>query len=225
MAAGTAKQFLEIEGEPIVVHTLRRFEECPAIDAVIVTLPEGAAAEFLQLASRAGLRKIVRVVPGGAERQESVARGLALVRPETAGVVVVHDAVRPFVTADQIAEVVSRAEAAGAAILALRATDTVKEVDELGVVRTLDRARIALAQTPQAFRYAWLRDAFDRAAREGWEATDDASLVERAGYRVEIVEGSPFNVKITRPEDLALASFLMSRAAPKPRARPGRRGR
>src|SRR6185369_7792887 len=118
------------------------------------------------------------------------ARALATVRPETANVVAVHDGVRPFVTPEQITAVVERAAACGAALLGLRATDTVKEVDELGVLRTLDRSRVVLAQTPQAFRYAWLRDAVDRAAREGWTVTDDASLVEQAGYRVEVVEGS-----------------------------------
>jgi 2-C-methyl-D-erythritol 4-phosphate cytidylyltransferase len=209
MGGGRAKQFLELDGEPVLVHTLRRFDACPSIDSVVVALPEGEAAAFLQTAARAGIRKVARVVAGGAERQESVARALACVRPETARVVVVHDGVRPFVTPVQIAEVTNRAATAGAAILAVRASDTVKEVDELGVVRTLDRARIALAQTPQAFRYEWLRDAYERARREGWEVTDDASLVERAGYRVEIVEGSPFNLKITRPDDLALARFIL----------------
>ena len=209
MGSDRAKQFLELDGEPILVHTLRRFDACPSVDDIVVALPEGATPEFLQLAARAGLRKIARAVTGGAERQESVARALANVRPETAGVVVVHDAVRPFVTPVEISEVVNRAKLAGAAILALRASDTVKEVDELGVVRTLDRSTIALAQTPQAFRYAWLADAYERARREGWVATDDASLVERAGYRVEIVDGSPFNIKITRPDDLALARFIL----------------
>jgi 2-C-methyl-D-erythritol 4-phosphate cytidylyltransferase len=211
LGGAKAKQFLELDGEPILVHTLRRFDACPSIDAVVVALPEGAAGAFLQTASRAGIRKVVRVIAGGAERQESVARALAVVRPETANVVVVHDGVRPFVTPLQISEVVGRASVAGAAILALRATDTVKEVDELGIVRTLDRARIAFAQTPQAFRYEVLRDAYERARREGWVVTDDASLVEQAGYRIEIVEGSPWNIKITKPEDLELARFIQSR--------------
>lgn len=221
MGAETAKQFLELDGEPILLHTLRRFDACPSIDAIIVALPDGASSAFLQTAARAGLRKVARVVPGGAERQESVARALACVRPETAEVVVVHDGVRPFVTPIQIAEVTNRAKIAGAAILALKATETVKEIDELGVVRTLDRSGIALAQTPQAFRYTWLREAYERARTEGWVATDDASLVERAGHRVEIVEGSPYNIKITRPEDLALAEFILEQEFG--RSRKGRR--
>lgn len=219
MGGGTAKQFLELAGEPVLVHTLRRFDACPSIDDVVVVLPEGAAAGFLQTAAAAGLRKVSRVVAGGAERQDSVARGLAVVRPETANVVVVHDGVRPFVTPEQIAAVVERAAATGAAILAVRATDTVKEVDGDGVVRTLDRGRVALAQTPQAFRYEWFRDAVERARAGGWTVTDDASLVEQAGYPVEIVEGSPFNVKITRPEDLALARFLLEQGTGSPRRR------
>src|SRR5437867_13032215 len=109
MGGERAKQFLELDGEPVLVHTLRRFDACPSIDAVIVALPEGASAAFLETAARAGLRKIARVVAGGVERQESVARALASVRPETARVVVVHDGVRPFVTPVQIAEVTNRA--------------------------------------------------------------------------------------------------------------------
>ena len=223
MGSGTAKQFLELRGEPILIHTLRRFDAAASVDAVVVALPEGMASSFLQTASRAGIRKLARVVPGGAERQESVSRALAAIRPEGCGVVAVHDGVRPFVTPEKIDEVVRRAESAGAAILALRATDTVKEVDELGVVRTIDRSRVALAQTPQAFRHDWLRAAFERAAREGWEVTDDASLVEQAGYRVEVVEGLPFNVKITRPEDLELAEFLLAQEVGAPARRAGAR--
>ena len=205
-----AKQFLELDRDPVIIHTLRRFEACPLVDAVVVVLPADATGSFLEMASRAGLRKVERVVCGGAERRESVARGLAAVRPERGGIVVIHDGVRPFVTPEQIAAVIERAEAVGAAMLGLPATDTVKEVDGTAIVRTLDRSRIVLAQTPQAFRCDLIREAHDRARREGWDATDDAALVERAGHRVEYVEGSPLNIKITLASDLPLARFILS---------------
>lgn len=208
MGGDRAKQFLELAGEPVAIHTLRRFDECPAVDAVIVAVPADDVAMFLDLAGRAGLRKIERVIPGGAERQESVARALASIRPESAGIVVVHDAVRPFVTSEQIAEVIAAAAIHGAAILAQPASDTVKEVWDGKVVRTLDRSRIALAQTPQAFAYGILRDAHARAANEGWTVTDDASLVEQAGGTVAVVAGSSRNIKITHPDDMALAELL-----------------
>jgi 2-C-methyl-D-erythritol 4-phosphate cytidylyltransferase len=210
MGGVRAKQFLELGGEPVLVHALRRFEMCPAIDAIVVVLPSDATAGFVQIAARAGLRKVSRIVPGGAERIDSVARGLAVLPASHSGVVVVHDGVRPFVTADQIAEVVECASTTGAAMLGLSVTDTVKEVEAGAVLRTLDRSRLVLAQTPQAFRYELLREAYDNARREGWDATDDASLVERLGHRVEVVEGSPYNIKITRPEDLQLAGFILS---------------
>jgi 2-C-methyl-D-erythritol 4-phosphate cytidylyltransferase len=210
MGAPRAKQFLELGREPVLLHTLRRFEECQAVDAVIAVLPAENTAEFLQLVERSGIRKVQRVVAGGLERRDSVAKGIAAVRPDPDAIVIVHDGVRPFVTAAQIEAVVARARAIGAAMLGLRATDTVKEVDGDLVVRTIDRSRIVLAQTPQAFRYPLLKEAYDRARRDAWDATDDASLVERLGYEVEVVDGSPFNIKITRPEDLPLARFILS---------------
>lgn len=209
MAAGRPKQFLELAGEPILLHTLRRFEACDAIDAVVVALPAGEIAPFEELAARAGLGKLLATVEGGSERRDSVARALEAA-PAGTRIVAVHDGVRPFVTPAQIAVVVHRADACGAALLALRAVDTVKDVDGDVVVRTLDRSRVALAQTPQAFRFEILVHAYERWRAEGWEVTDDASLVERLGQHVEIVEGSPLNIKITRPEDLPLAEAILS---------------
>jgi 2-C-methyl-D-erythritol 4-phosphate cytidylyltransferase len=210
MGGPRAKQFLELGREPVILHTLRRFEACAAVDAVIAVVPAENTAEFLDLVGRSGIRKVQRVVAGGSERRDSVFKGLAAIRPDPDAIVVVHDGVRPFVTPLQIETVIARARASGAAMLGLRATDTVKEVEGDLVVRTVDRSRIVLAQTPQAFRYPLLKEAFDRARREAWEVTDDASLVERLGHVVEVVDGSPFNIKITRPEDLPLARFILS---------------
>jgi 2-C-methyl-D-erythritol 4-phosphate cytidylyltransferase len=204
-----AKQFLELAGTPIIIHTLRRFEQCAVIQETIVVLPAQDAAGFLALASRYGLRKLARVVQGGATRAESVWRGLQTVRPATAAIIAVHDGVRPFVTPEEIALTVGAAEESGAAILAAPAIDTIKEVKNNLVQRTLERASLRHALTPQCFRYALLRRAYEQAASLGADVTDDSALVERLGESVAIVEGHPRNIKITRPEDLALAEIIL----------------
>ena len=155
------------------------------------------------------MRKVSRVVAGGSERQESVSKGLQAINSPNAEIVVVHNAVRPFVSVSQIIEVIERAKAVGAALLALPVTDTVKEVTDGIVARTLDRRQIYLAQTPQAFRIDLLREAHRRANKENLLATDDAALVEGLGVPVAIVEGSPQNIKITRPSDLALGEMIL----------------
>jgi 2-C-methyl-D-erythritol 4-phosphate cytidylyltransferase len=139
-----------------------------------------------------------------------VQRGLKVIDPETVGIIIVHDAVRPFVRPDEIRAVIERAESAGAALMALSATDTIKQVKSGRVQRTLDRRRIHHAQTPQAFRYALLAEAFERADAAGFVATDEAQLVEHCGHRVSVVEGSPINIKITRPLDLKIAEVIQA---------------
>jgi 2-C-methyl-D-erythritol 4-phosphate cytidylyltransferase len=208
MHADRAKQMLELGGAPLLVHTLRRFEQCEAIDQVILVLQPNLTTDVLALISRHNLTKIARVVAGGAERQDSVYRGLQVVKSETAGIVAIHDAVRPFVRPEEIRAVVARAETTGAAILAVPSTDTIKQVNKSRVVRTLDRRRIYHAQTPQAFRYSVIREAYDRAYQDSFMATDDSQLVERTGHRVSVVEGSQINIKITRPFDLRLAEII-----------------
>jgi 2-C-methyl-D-erythritol 4-phosphate cytidylyltransferase len=208
MHADRAKQMLELAGVPLLVHTLRRFEECDAIHQVILVLQPSMTSEVLGLISRHNLKKIARVVGGGAERQDSVYRGLQVINSEVAGIVAVHDAARPFVRPDEIKTVIERAESTGAAVMALAATDTIKQVNRGRVQRTLDRKRIYHAQTPQAFRYEIIKAAYDRAYTEGYSATDDSQLVELAGHRVSVVEGSPVNIKITRPFDLRIAEAI-----------------
>ncbi|HEV7860692.1 MAG TPA: 2-C-methyl-D-erythritol 4-phosphate cytidylyltransferase [Pyrinomonadaceae bacterium] len=204
-----AKQFLELAGTPIIIHTLRRFEQCAAIHETVVVLPAQDAAGFLALASRYGLRKLGRVVQGGATRAESVWRGLQTVRPATAGIIAVHDGVRPFVTPSEIESTVRAAEASGAAILCATATDTIKEVRNGLVQRTLERASLRHALTPQCFRYQLLRRAYEQASDLGADVTDDSALVERLGEPVAVVSGHPRNIKITRPEDIALAELIL----------------
>jgi 2-C-methyl-D-erythritol 4-phosphate cytidylyltransferase len=210
MHAERAKQMLELGGVPVLVHTLKRFQQCEAVDQIILVLQPNLTSEILNLMSRHNLTKVARVVAGGAERQDSVYRGLQVVREESAGIIAVHDAVRPFVKPDEIRAVIERAASAGAALMALAATDTIKQVKSGRVQRTLDRRRIYYAQTPQAFRFSIIRQAFERAYADGFMGTDEAQLVERLGQRVSVVEGSPLNIKITRPFDLRLAEAIQS---------------
>ncbi|MCA1849752.1 MAG: 2-C-methyl-D-erythritol 4-phosphate cytidylyltransferase [Acidobacteria bacterium] len=203
------KQFLEMAGVPVIIHTLERFEQCSEIQEVIVVLPAPASAGFLALAGKYGLRKLARVVPGGAARGESVQRGLQAVRAATAEVVAVHDGVRPFVTPEEIARTVRAAEAGGAAILTAPVVDTIKEVEGGRIVQTLDRARLLRALTPQCFRYELLRRAYEQPPEIIERATDCSSLVESLGVSVEFVEGDARNIKITRPEDIALAEIIL----------------
>lgn len=213
LGAATPKQFIEIAGEPVIMHTLRRFDACPEIDLVAVALPENRLQDFESQARRHGFGKRLRAVSGGSERSESIANALEIVDDLAPEIVVIHDAVRPFVAPELITAVIDRARAAGAAIVARRATDTIKEVEEGFILRTIDRRRIYHAQTPQAFRYDLYRRANDDARRSGLGAdhfTDDAMLVERLGARVAIIEGPASNLKITTPEDLLLAEGLLS---------------
>jgi len=209
MASGRPKQFLELSGTPIIFHTLRRFEECESIDEIIVVLPAEESAGFVSAAGKFGLRKLSKVVPGGTTRADSVKRGLVSIRQATAGVVVVHDGVRPFVTVEEISETVSLADRTGAAILVARVIDTIKGIDGDSVVATLDRNQLRRALTPQCFRYDVLRKAYENVDVNDPLLTDESSLVERIGVRVSIVEGSPRNIKITSREDLVLAEALL----------------
>lgn len=215
MGAETPKQFLELDGVPLVLFTLRRLAVCEQItDFIIATRPEEVAG-LAEHAARESLKRPVRVLAGGGSRQESVSRGLAEVSDQTA-IVLVHDAVRPFVTREQTARVLAEAQARGAAILGIPAIDTVKEVKRAGLPEgiaeinaTIPRERIVLAQTPQAFRCALLKEAFARAEQDGVTGSDEAVLVERLGHPVHVVLGSERNIKITRPADMELARFYL----------------
>ena len=204
------KQFLELDGIPVIIHTLRQFERCREIDEVVTVLPAAETAGFQSLAQQFGLRKLARVIAGGETRAQSVQRGLASIHE--AEIVAVHDGVRPFVTAEEIDQVVATARTSGAAILVAPVADTIKEIDDGRVVRTLARSRLRRALTPQCFRLDVLRRGYDQLAEveaEGVEVTDDCLLVERVGVEIVAVEGSARNVKITRKEDLVLGEALL----------------
>jgi 2-C-methyl-D-erythritol 4-phosphate cytidylyltransferase len=208
MKSASPKQFLALEGVPIVIHTLRKFARCALIQEIIVPLREADSARLEDLLKQEGLADRVRMVPGGTYRQDSVYNGFCHVAPDT-DVVVVHDAVRPFVEVDLIGAVINEAYAKGSAILAVPCVDTIKQVEKNLVTATLPRDKIVLVQTPQAFRYALLKEAFERARSDSFFATDEASLVERLGYDVTVVRGNERNIKITKPSDLPLAEMLI----------------
>jgi 2-C-methyl-D-erythritol 4-phosphate cytidylyltransferase len=209
MGGGTPKQFLSLEGVPIFVHTLRKFVSSGAIDEIFLGLrPEDMGRASMELDCE-HFAKPVRLVTGGASRQETVARCLTEA-PPTTEVVVVHDAVRPFIELEMISRVVETARKTGAAILGIPSIDTVKQVERQVILGTIPRERIVLAQTPQAFRYPILRDAVDRALAEGFNGTDESSLVERQGQNVTVLMGSDRNIKITKPSDLPLARLYIA---------------
>ena len=209
MASDRPKQFLLLAGTPIIVHTLRRFEECESIQEIIVVLPAEESAGFLSMVGKFGLRKLVKVVPGGSTRADSVKRGLMSIRAATADIVAVHDGVRPFVSVEEIDRTVASARETGAAILVGPVVDTIKEVNGDSVVRTLNRKQLRRALTPQCFRYDLLKRAFENIDVNDPSITDESFLVEKLGERVAIVEGSAANIKITTKQDLLIAEAYL----------------
>jgi len=215
MGADTPKQFLELDGAPILIHTLRKIASCALVTDIIVAT---RVDEVQRVQERVGTEKFaqrVRVVRGGDSRQESVAEALRLV-PDDTEIVLVHDAVRPFVTVEQITRVIEEARRCQAAILGIPAMDTVKEVkraslpeDVALITGTIPRERVVLAQTPQVFTTKLLKEAFAKAQADGVSASDEAGLVERLGRDVHVVLGSERNMKITKPSDMDLARFYL----------------
>jgi 2-C-methyl-D-erythritol 4-phosphate cytidylyltransferase len=198
------KQYLELGGEPILLRALRVFLAHPAFETVVVALPSADMAEPPLF-----LPDGVTVVAGGDTRGDSVRFGLDAV-PRSAQVVLIHDAARPLLTRAVVDRVLNAA-VAGGAVAAVPVVDTLKRAGhDADVIETVDRAELWHAQTPQGFPLAMILDAYRRAAQDGVDATDDASLVERYGGRVVLVEGDVQNIKITRPGDLALAEFLLA---------------
>jgi 2-C-methyl-D-erythritol 4-phosphate cytidylyltransferase len=209
MGGGTPKQFLSLEGVPIFIHTLRKFVAADCIDHIFLGLRADDMERAQREIDREGFPKPVRLVAGGPIRQETVARALALA-PPTTEVVAVHDAVRPFIERAMIERVVEAARKDGAAILAMPSVDTIKQVERQTIVGTIPRDRIVLAQTPQVFRYEIIREAFERAAADGFIGSDESVLAERLGYTVRVLMGSDRNIKITKPSDLPLARLYIA---------------
>ena len=213
------KQFKELGGVPILVHTLRKFAAAPAVYEIIVALRRDEIAGFRTQVEKEYpeiLSKRLQMVEGGEHRQDSVASALARTAADPEDIVLVHDAVRPFVTPEIIANVIEAAHKHGAAIAGWPAVDTVKQVERTAdgalIKATIPRASMVMAQTPQGFRYDILKKAFDEAVADGFLGTDEASLIERAGLPVVVVMGSPRNMKITTPADMELAEFYLKKS-------------
>lgn len=208
MGSAIKKQFLLLGGLPVMHHALRVMEESPLIgDVILVVSPD--EEEQCRSTVISGFSKVKAVVTGGEKRQDSVYNGLLALSPTT-GLVVIHDAARPFLRLEDLQAVVGAAEVFGAATLAVPVKDTVKATGENGFVdKTLPRSSLWYAQTPQAFQYSLIVAAHRQARDMGYYCTDDAGLVERAGQPVKLVPGSYENIKITTPEDLIMAEALL----------------
>jgi 2-C-methyl-D-erythritol 4-phosphate cytidylyltransferase len=203
----TPKQFLEIGGKPLLIHTLERFEFCSAVDEIVLVLSAGEIKNFRIAAEKFNLKKLSKIISGGETRAASVLNGFNIIE-SSAKIIAVHDGARPLVTAEEITKTVEKARETGAACLVANVTDTIKEVVDGKIIKTIDRTKLKRALTPQCFRYEILKRAF--AENEiGENATDECFLVEKLGYEIAVVEGSARNIKITTPEDFVLAESLL----------------
>jgi 2-C-methyl-D-erythritol 4-phosphate cytidylyltransferase/2-C-methyl-D-erythritol 2,4-cyclodiphosphate synthase len=226
------KIFAPLGGQPLLARTLAAFQHCEAVHCIVIVAAAGEEERVGEVARAHGVGKLAGVATGGLARQESVRRGLESLAPAP-GVVAIHDAVRPLVTPELICATIETARRMGACLAAAPVTDTVKVAGDGRLVSgTMERSRLYAAQTPQTFRYDLILEAHRRAVAGGYEATDDAALVERMGREVEIVESSAANLKVTEPADLVVAEALLGRAAPAARVghgydahalKPGRR--
>lgn len=218
MAAGHStsaapKQFLELAGVPVLIHTLRAFAGVPQIAKIFVAVRANEMDRLTAQIQEYGFADKVQMVEGGDNRQESVANALNALQCAPDDIVLVHDAVRPLIDAATIERTIRAVEKHDAAIVGLPAVDTIKQVERTAdgaiITSTIPREYIVQAQTPQGFRCELLKRAFAEAAADGFVGTDEASLVERAGTQVAVVQGSPANFKITQPGDLELAEFYL----------------
>lgn len=209
-----SKQFLELDGEPILIHTLRKFTDCGDIHQIVIAMRKGEAEAFVPELQQQKFQKSISIVEGGEHRQQSVANALASIRAADDDIVLVHDAVRPFVDGETITGVIEAVKKYGSAIAGVPAIDTIKRVERTAdgalITATIPREHIVQAQTPQGFYFSVLKKAFADASADGFLGTDEASLLERAGQAVHVVMGSSRNIKITTPSDLELAEFFVA---------------
>jgi 2-C-methyl-D-erythritol 4-phosphate cytidylyltransferase len=213
MAGPQPKQFLALDGIPILIHSLRAFASVPRVNAIYVAVRKSEIERVEAQVDEFGFTHRVHVVEGGENRQESVANALAALPAQPEDIVLVHDAVRPLIDAATIERTIDAVALHGAAIVGMPAIDTIKQVERTAhgalVTSTIPREFVVLAQTPQGFRYGILQSSFAEATQDGFVGTDEASVVERAGHQVAVVPGSQVNLKITQPGDLALAEFYI----------------
>lgn len=217
MAGPQPKQFLALDGVPILIHSLRAFAAVGRVTAIYVAVRKPEIKRVQAQVAEYGFGSRVHVVEGGDNRQESVVHALAAVPAQAEDVVLVHDAVRPLIDTATIDRTIDAVVEHGAAIVGLPAVDTIKQVERTAhgalITATIPREFIVLAQTPQGFRYGLLKQAMAEATADGFVGTDEASVVERAGLPVAVVHGSQVNLKITQPGDLELAEFYLSQRA------------
>jgi 2-C-methyl-D-erythritol 4-phosphate cytidylyltransferase len=211
MGAAVNKQYLPLADRPVLAHTLNLFDGHPAVDRIHLISPETEIAYCRrEVVERYAFVKVRSIIAGGAERQDSVRNGLLQCGAAADDIVLIHDGARPFFPPVLIPRVVATALRVGACVVGVPVKDTIKEVEDSLVLGTPDRHRLWQAQTPQAFRFALIRDAHEWAVRDGFRGTDDASLVEHLGHPVAMLEGSYRNIKITTPEDLILARAILA---------------
>lgn len=204
------KQFMLLEGAPILIHTIRKFLRSPSVTEIVVALRAEDMDWARGLIHQEHPAKPVRLVEGGESRQQSVENALATLAPDT-DLVAVHDAVRPFIDSDLVERVIAEAGKTGAAIVGIVPVDTVKQVHKNKIRATLSREHLVMAQTPQVFRFELLQRAFGKARKDGFTGTDESSLVERLEeIDVHVVQGSDRNIKITKPTDMELARLFLS---------------
>jgi len=217
MAGPQPKQFIVLDGLPILIHSLRAFASVPRVTAIYVAVRKNEIERVEAQVAEFGYTDRVRVVEGGENRQESVAHALAALPAAPDDIVLVHDAVRPLIDAATIDRTIDAVVQHGAAIVGMPAIDTIKQVERTAhgalITSTIPREFVVLAQTPQGFRFGLLQNAFAEATADGFIGTDEASVVERAGHPVAVVPGSQVNLKITQPGDLALAEFYLRQRA------------
>ncbi len=204
---GTPKQFIPLNGRPLIAHTLAAFEQCAAIGEIVTVAQEEHHPRIREIAKTYGITKLSAVVCGGSTRQQSVRNGVDMC---TADYVAIHDGARPLITPAAIEQVIQEAVCYGAAAAAVRVKDTVKIADENGMIlSTPDRAALWNVQTPQIFEKTLYERAFEHAAANGLDLTDDCQLIEAIGRPVKLVEGSYTNIKVTTPEDVPFAEELL----------------
>ncbi|MBD8138483.1 2-C-methyl-D-erythritol 4-phosphate cytidylyltransferase [Bacillus sp. CFBP 13597] len=206
MKAGKNKLFIELSGIPIIVYTLRVFEEDPDCRGIILSINPAETDYFNELIAAYGLKKVKKLVMGGKERQQSVYNGL---QHAEEGIVLVHDGARPFINLGQISELTTAASLHGGAVIAVPVKDTIKKAANKKVLETVERSSLWAVQTPQAFRVSILKSAYEQAEAEEFLGTDDASLLERINEQVVIIEGNYDNIKITTQEDLYFAEAIL----------------
>jgi len=209
MKAGRNKQFLTIQNVPLIIHTLQKFEQDPWCSGIVLVVNEKEVGIFEELLTEYPIQKVQSLTVGGDERQHSVYNGLKSLKQ--AQMVLIHDGARPFVQQNTIHELVEKAASDKAAVLAVPVKDTIKRVEQGTVIETVERSSLWAIQTPQAFLFDVVMDAHEKAKTNEYLGTDDASLVEKAGQKVSIVEGNYDNIKLTTPEDLLYAEAILTK--------------